>query len=140
MSDALRIALLALPSVRRRWFRRYGLATVGGVVLGSWLLLALLAPWVMRDDPNLVAVASRLEPPSAAHWLGTDALGRDVLTRVVYGARVSLLVGFVVVVVAGGFGTLLGAVAAYARGWAEETLMRLTDLSSVFHPLSWPWR
>jgi peptide/nickel transport system permease protein len=135
MSGALRIALPAVPSVRRRWFRRYGLAAVGGIVLGTWLLLALLAPWVMHDDPNLVAVASRLEPPSPAHWLGTDALGRDVLTRIVYGARVSLLVGFVVVVVAGGFGTLLGAVGAYARGWAEEALMRLTDLVFCFPPI-----
>ena len=98
-------------------------------------LLALLAPWVTRYDPNLVAVANRLQPPSAAHWLGTDALGRDVLTRIVCGALVSLLVGFVVVLVAGGFGTLLGAVAAYARGWAEEALMRLTDLVFCFPPI-----
>ncbi len=135
MSQALQVALPAALSVRRRWLRRYGLAAAGGVVLGTWLLLALFAPWVMHEDPNLVAVANRLQPPSAVHWLGTDTLGRDVLTRIVYGARVSLLVGFVVVLVAGGFGTVFGAVAAYARGWAEEALMRLTDLVFCFPPI-----
>ena len=71
----------------------------------------------------------------AGNWLGTDALGRDVATRVIYGARVSLTVGMVVVLVGALFGTLLGAVAAYARGWAEEGLMRLTDLVFCFPPI-----
>src|SRR6185437_10283037 len=86
-------------------------------------------------DPNAVDVAARLRPPSAINWLGTDALGRDVATRVIYGARVSLAVGMVVVLVGGLFGTLLGAAAAYARGWVEEALMRLTDLVLCFPPI-----
>jgi peptide/nickel transport system permease protein len=89
----------------------------------------------MTYDPNFVDVANRLRPPSATHWLGTDALGRDVMTRIVYGARISLSVGMVVVLVGGLFGTVLGAVAAYARGWAEEALMRTTDLVFCFPPI-----
>jgi peptide/nickel transport system permease protein len=120
---------------RRRWFRRYGLAAAGAVLILAWGLAAVLAPWIMPYPPDLVKVAGRLVAPSAAHWLGTDELGRDVLTRVVYGARTSLTVGFVVVLVAGAFGTLLGAVAAYARGFAEEALMRATDLMFCFPPI-----
>jgi peptide/nickel transport system permease protein len=105
------------------------------VIIVAWVLAAILAPWLTRYDPNFVDVAMRLQPPSASHWLGTDALGRDVATRVIYGARVSLTVGMVVVLVGALFGTLLGASAAYARGWAEEGLMRLTDLVFCFPPI-----
>ena len=135
MSDAAAIVLPAMVSPRRRWLRRYGLAAAGAVVIGIWLLAALFAPLLTPYDPNSVDVARRLLPPSAAHWLGTDALGRDVLTRVIFGARVSLLVGFTVVITGGLFGTVLGAAAAYARGWAEEALMRLTDLVFCFPPI-----
>jgi peptide/nickel transport system permease protein len=131
-------APVAVPRPRPaglRWLRRYGLATLGGAIIVAWIVMAALAPWVMTHDPNFVDVANRLKPPSAAHWLGTDALGRDVLARIVYGARISLSVGMVVVLVGGLFGTLLGAVAAYARGWAEEALMRVTDLVFCFPPI-----
>ena len=119
----------------RRWARRYGLAAGGGAVIVLWILAAAFAPWITPYKPDVVNVAGRLASPSAAHWLGTDELGRDVLTRVIYGARTSLTVGFVVVLVGGAFGTLLGAVAAYARGWAEELLMRATDLMFCFPPI-----
>jgi peptide/nickel transport system permease protein len=108
----------------RRWA---GEATV-------WLL-AVLAPWIAPYPPDVVNVAGRLLPPSDLHWLGTDVLGRDVFTRVLYGARTSLAVGFVVVLLGALFGTLLGAVAAYIRGWAEEALMRATDLVFCFPPI-----
>ena len=120
---------------RSRWRRRYGLAALGGVVIALWVVAALLAPWITPYPPDVVHVATRLLPPSAEHWLGTDVLGRDVLTRVIYGARTSLTVGFVVVLIGGFFGTLLGAVAAYMRGWAEEVLMRVTDLVFCFPPI-----
>lgn len=129
------IVLPAMASPSRRWLRRYGLPVAGAVIIVAWALAALLAPWLLRHDPNFVDVAHRLRPPSLEHWLGTDSLGRDVLARVVYGARISLSVGLVVVLVGGVFGTLLGAVAAYARGWAEEALMRLTDLVFCFPPI-----
>ena len=131
-------AVIATPrmiSPARRWMKRYGLAAAGGVIIVGWLLAALFAPWVSPFDPNFVDVANRLKPPSALHWLGTDALGRDVLSRIIFGARVSLTVGLVVVLVGGLFGTLLGALAAYARGWAEEALMRVTDLVFCFPPI-----
>lgn len=140
MSDIAAALLLAeanatAPARRRRWLRRYGLAAAGGLVIGLWALAALLAPWITPYPPNVVNVAGRLAAPSMAHWLGTDELGRDVLTRVIYGARTSLAVGFAVVLIGGAFGTLLGAVAAYARGWAEEALMRATDLMFCFPPI-----
>ncbi|HEY4174013.1 MAG TPA: ABC transporter permease, partial [Rhodopila sp.] len=120
---------------RRRWRRRYLLAVLGAVVVLVWLLVAVLAPWITLYAPNTVDVAGRLAAPSAAHWLGTDELGRDVLTRIIYGARTSLTVGFTVVLIGGAAGVLVGAVAAYARGWAEEILMRATDLMFCFPPI-----
>ena len=118
-----------------RWARRYGLAAVGGAIILAWLILAGFASWTAPFDPNFVNVTDRLRPPSAEHWLGTDALGRDVFSRVIWGGRISLLVGFTVVLLGAAFGTLLGAVAAYARGWAEEVLMRITDLVFCFPPI-----
>ena len=120
---------------RRRWLRRYGLATLGGVVIALWAIAAVLAPWIAPYSPDVVNVAGRLLPPSDLHLLGTDVLGRDVFTRVLYGARTSLAVGFIVVLLGGLFGTLLGAIAAYVRGWAEELLMRATDLVFCFPPI-----
>ncbi len=120
---------------RRRWRRRYGLATLGGVVIALWAIAAVLAPWIAPYPPDVVNVAGRLLPPSDLHLLGTDVLGRDVFTRVLYGARTSLAVGFIVVLLGGLFGTLLGAIAAYIRGWAEELLMRATDLVFCFPPI-----
>ncbi len=140
MSDVSAALLMAeaaagAPARRRRWLRRYGLPAAGALVILLWALAALLAPWITPYPPNAVQVAGRLAAPSMAHWLGTDELGRDVFTRVIYGARTSLAVGFAVVLIGGAFGTLLGAVAAYARGWAEEALMRATDLMFCFPPI-----
>ena len=132
MSEA---AVTARPAPRRRWLRRYGLASAGAAIILAWLLLALFAPWVTRYDPNAVNTAGRLLPPSSAHWFGTDAIGRDAFTRVIFGARVSLFVGFAVVLSGAAFGTLLGGAAAYARGRAEEALMRVTDLVFCFPPI-----
>jgi len=122
-------------AARRRWLRRYGLAALGGAVILTWGLTALLAGYVAPHPPDLVNVANRLQPPSAAYWLGTDVLGRDVFARVLFGARTSLAVGFTVVILASLFGTILGGVAAYARGWVEEALMRVTDLIFCFPPI-----
>jgi len=129
------ITLPRVATPTARWMRRYGLAAFGAVVIVVWLVLAVFAPWTAPYDPSFVDVADRLRPPSWAHWCGTDALGRDVLSRVIWGARVSLFVGFGVVLIGAAFGTLLGALAAYVRGWAEEALMRLTDLVFCFPPI-----
>jgi len=132
MSD---IALPAVASARRRWTRRYGLPACGATLIVAWLLLAAFGQVISPYDANVVDVAARLQPPSWQHWMGTDQLGRDVATRVVLGARVSLAVGFSVVLIGGVFGMLLGAVAAFVRGWTEEALMRLTDLVFCFPPI-----
>ena len=127
----------AAPSAspRRRWLRRYALPVAGGAVIVFWFAVALLAPVVAPYNPDFVDIAIRLQAPSPSHWLGTDALGRDVLSRVLYGSRISLLAGFSVVLLSAVFGTVLGAIAAYARGRTEEMLMRLTDLVLCFPPI-----
>jgi peptide/nickel transport system permease protein len=129
------IALPAVASARRRWTRRYGLAAFGAIVIVTWVFLAVFGQIISPFDADVVDVAARLQPPSWQHWMGTDQLGRDVATRVMLGARVSLSVGFSVVLIGGLFGTLLGAAAAFIRGWAEEVLMRLTDLVFCFPPI-----
>ncbi len=133
---ALAAASAPLPaSRRRRWLRRYGLASLGAAIILAWILVALFAPLIAPYLPDTVEVTKRLQPPEAAHWLGTDALGRDDLTRLIYGARISLSAGFIVVIVGAVFGTLLGGIAAYARGAVEELIMRATDLVLCFPPI-----
>jgi peptide/nickel transport system permease protein len=135
-AEAIILAAERTPAWRRRrWLRRYGLASLGAAIILFWVLVALLAPVISPYLPDAVEVTKRLQPPEAAHWLGTDALGRDDLTRLIYGARISLFTGFVVVILGAVFGTLLGGIAAYARGWVEELIMRATDLVLCFPPI-----
>ena len=119
----------------RRWQRRYGLPAFGALVVLAWLVIAVGAPLFAPYAPDAVDVSVRLQPPGPAHLLGTDELGRDVLSRLIYGARISLLTGIVVVLVGGIVGTVIGGVAAYAGGWIEEVLMRFTDLVLCFPPI-----
>jgi peptide/nickel transport system permease protein len=123
------------PSRLRRRLRRYGTAWAGGVIVLAWILVAVLAPWISPYEPYAVDVGSRLLPPSAEHWMGTDTLGRDVLSRLLYGARLSLFAGFSVVLLGAAVGTTVGIVAAWARGLWDEALMRLTDLVLCFPPI-----
>lgn len=135
-SDATLDRPVAPPLSRaRRWWRRYGLASLGLAIVLAWLLIALLAPVICPYGPDAVDVTIRLQPPSLAHWLGTDALGRDVLTRLLYGAQISLLTGFVVVIVSAVAGTLVGGIAAFVGGKIEELMMRATDLVLCFPPI-----
>ena len=112
----------AAPGARRQRFRFGRLfkgnraAQAGAVVVVLVVLMALLAPFVAPYEPEAIDLRARMQPPSAAHWFGTDELGRDVLSRVVWGARPSLLVGLVSVAMASLVGTLLGLVAGYAGG------------------------
>ena len=105
------------------------------VLIGAFAICAVLAPIVAPYDPLAQALGSRLEPPSPQHWLGTDQLGRDIASRLLYGARISLVIGIVVVALAGIFGTLVGLVAGYAGGLVDETLMRVTEVFLAFPPL-----
>jgi peptide/nickel transport system permease protein len=113
-------------------FKRNRLAVIGGLVVGSLALLAVLAPAIAPHDPNRPDVRKILDSPSNRHLLGTDQLGRDVLSRMLYGARVSLAVGFVSVGIAATIGILLGATAGYNGGLVDAGIMRLVDLMLVF--------
>ncbi len=111
---------------------RNRLALLGGAVVVVLVAFAVLAPVLAPWDPHRPDVKKILAPPSMKHWLGTDQLGRDVLSRMLYGARVSLAVGFVSVGIAAFIGTMLGAIAGYAGGAVDATVMRLVDLMLVF--------
>jgi peptide/nickel transport system permease protein len=123
-----------MPNEFRRNFRRYALAWAGGLLIVLWVLIAIAAPLIAPDRPDAVDIAQRLQPPSAAHWFGTDALGRDILSRVIYGARISLVAGIVVVLIGGVTGTLIGGLATYIGGKVEEAMMRITDVVMCFPP------
>lgn len=118
-----------------RWRRRYGLAAFGAALVVTWIAIAVLAPWISPYPFEAVDITKRLLPPSAQHWLGTDALGRDVLSRLLWGSRISLFAGIVVVAIGAGIGVVVGGVAAYAGGKAEELMMRVTDLVLCFPPI-----
>jgi peptide/nickel transport system permease protein len=109
-----------------------GSAAAGGAVLAALCADAVLAPWLAPHDPLVQRLELRLEPPSIAHPLGLDELGRDILSRLLFGARTSLAVGLVVVLVAGSIGTAIGAVAGFAGGRLEALLMRATDVFLAF--------
>lgn len=115
-----------------RAFAKNQLAIVGGAVVLVLAALAILAPVLAPWDPYRPDVRKILEPPSRAHPLGTDGLGRDVLSRMLYGARVSLAVGFVSVGIATAIGILLGSAAGYHGGVVDGAVMRLVDLMLVF--------
>ncbi|UDL92848.1 ABC transporter permease [Mesorhizobium sp. PAMC28654] len=125
--------------VWRRLFQR-PLALIGLVIVAIVVGGAILAPWLTGYDPNeqmfdgLTIEGSPL-PPSAHFWLGTDLLGRDLLTRILYGARTSLIIGVVANGVALLIGTLVGVTAGYFRGWIGSVLMRFTDLMMAFPAL-----
>lgn len=111
-------------------------ATIAGLILLLiFAVLALAAPWLSPVDPLHQNISAGLTPPSRAYPLGTDKLGRDLLSRMLYGARISLRVGLLVVISAGGFGALVGLVAGYLRGWVDEALMRVTDIFFAFPSL-----
>ncbi|MFZ1058724.1 MAG: ABC transporter permease [Candidatus Rokuibacteriota bacterium] len=118
-------------------FRHHGVQ-VGGALVALFVGTALLAPWLAPFDPHEVPTglaAASLRPPAPPNALGTDALGRDLLSRVLYGGRVSLLVGVGVELVAALIGALVGLVAGYYGGWLDGLLMRVTDTVMAFPSL-----
>jgi peptide/nickel transport system permease protein len=110
----------------RRLKRRKG-AMVALVVVVLLILVALLAPWIAPYDPTATSFSTVRKAPSWAHWLGTDEVGRDILSRVIFGARASLSAGLVSVGIAVGAGVPLGLLAGYAGGWIDAVLSRLVD-------------
>lgn len=105
---------------------------IGIVLLSLTVIAAIGAPWLAPYDPNKIDPLRVLESPGAQHWLGTDGLGRDVLSRILYGARVSLYSGFLVVSVSMVIGTVIGLVAGYAGGFIDALLMRAMDALLAF--------
>lgn len=126
---------LDVPSAARRRLTRYLLPAIGAAVVAVWAILAILAPLVAPYQPDTVDVVVRLHAPTSAHLFGTDELGRDVFSRVVYGGRTSLPAGLAVVAVGGLLGTLWGGIAAYVGGAIDEAMMRIADVVLAFPPL-----
>jgi peptide/nickel transport system permease protein len=118
----------------RQWlaFKRNPLAVAGLVIVATLLLIAIFAPLIATHDPIAQTLDRRLLAPSSAHFFGTDALGRDIFSRIVHGARVTLVIVLLVVVTVGPLGLLIGASAGYLGGWVDTVLMRVTDVFLAF--------
>jgi peptide/nickel transport system permease protein len=118
----------------RQWliFRTNPMAMTGLAIVLVLLIAALFAPVIATHDPLAQSLDRRLLPPSSTAWFGTDALGRDIFSRIIYGARITLLIVALVVVTVGPIGLLIGCTAGYLGGWADRTLMRVTDVFLAF--------
>jgi peptide/nickel transport system permease protein len=112
--------------------RRNRLAMSGALVVAVLFLISLLAQVIVPYDPNAINAWTVLSPPSWQHWFGTDELGRDVLSRIIFGARISLKVGFVAVGIAVSIGTVVGLVSGYYSGLVDTVMMRFVDIMLCF--------
>src|SRR5271169_4015201 len=124
------LAVLAAPTERRRgartYIRRHPTIVIGGILIGLMVLMAVFAPYLGTVDPQALAPIQRLRWPSPQHWFGTDMLGRDVYSRTIYGARVSLTVGLSVALLSTALGLAIGLLTGFSR-WADAILMRIMD-------------
>jgi peptide/nickel transport system permease protein len=131
-AEVITAQAIGAPS-RSALIRLEGFPLVPVLIIGGIAFAALFANFLAPHDPEVGRLAMRFRPPfwqaggSAAHLLGTDHLGRDVLSRLIFGARVSMVVGFTAVIVAGTFGTALGIISGYLGGWVDQVIMRVTD-------------
>ncbi len=123
---------MRLLSVIGKRFSRNRLSVIGAITVTCLIILSLLAPFVSPYDPTAIDVHNVLSPPSKAHPLGTDELGRDVLSRMIWGSRVSLKVGFVAVGIALLIGIIIGAIAGFYGGKVDAVLMRFVDIMLAF--------
>ena len=112
--------------------RRYGLVTLGGLLVAAFVAAALFAPAIAPRDPYELDIGAMLSGPSAEHWLGTDELGRDVLSRSIYAAQISMQVALIAVGVGLIGGTIIGVISAYFGGWVDLVLMRAMELLFSF--------
>ena len=111
-----------------RLLLRNPLAVIGGAIILLLILTAAFAPLIAPESPLGQNLSNRLLPPSAEHWMGTDELGRDIFSRVVFGARITLLIVVLVAVISAPLGMVLGAVSGYFGGWTDRILMGITDI------------
>jgi peptide/nickel transport system permease protein len=119
-------AAMARPSLRWRWLRKHPTLILGALLLVIMAVIALAAPWIATHNPLSINPLMRLKPPSAEHYFGTDALGRDVFSRTVWGGRVSLVVAVSVAILSTVLGVALGLLAGFVR-WADPIVMRIMD-------------
>jgi peptide/nickel transport system permease protein len=133
---------VAIARARPAWWRRLRLGLMGPVllILSAFVLIALFAPLIAPYDPNAQNLLARIKPPDTVsrhfhYLLGSDELGRDLLSRMIYGARVSLLVAFLSVMLSGTIGAGLGMIAGYKRGWIEIIVMRVVDIFLSVPPI-----
>ena len=117
-----------ISSLFWRRFKKNRLAVIGGIIVAMLFAIAILAPFIAPHDPDAINVRHVLEPPSLQHPFGTDDLGRDILSRVIYGSRISLAVGFVAVGIATIAGIIFGALSGYYGRWADTVIMRFVDI------------
>jgi peptide/nickel transport system permease protein len=111
-----------------RRFRKHKIALVGGLGIISLLLFIIIGSLLIPlENANYVDLSARLSRPSATHWLGTDSTGRDGFNRIVYGGQISLIIGFLAVLISVSVGTVIGGMAAYYGGWVDSILMRFTE-------------
>ena len=129
---SLMVEPVVLSSSLLRRVRRSPSAVLGATILFLMLFAALFAPLIAPYDPNLQETANRLAVPSVAHWIGTDAFGRDLLSRLLYGARPTLLLVLFVVLLMAPTGIVIGVLAGYFGGITERILMRITDIVMSF--------
>ena len=125
----------ALGLAYRRWRRFSGnpLSVFGLSILMLLVIVAVIGPWIAPHDPLRQVLSDRLLPPgSASHWLGTDQLGRDILSRIIYGSRLTLSIAILVVVVVVPIGLMIGTTAGFFGGWVDNVLMRVTDIALAF--------
>jgi glutathione transport system permease protein len=115
-----------------RRFRRKRVALAAGLVILLIVLAAAFAPWVAPYAPAAPDYNNVLAGPSAAHWLGTDSYGRDIFSRIIWGGRISLSVGFISVAIGGAVGVVLGLLAGYLGGWVDSLIMRFSDVLLAF--------
>ncbi|WP_078408444.1 nickel transporter permease [Priestia abyssalis] len=125
---------MAVSPWKEAWkgFRKNKLALVGAFIVLFFILLAAFAPMIAPQGINEQDLAKRLQPPSSEHWFGTDDFGRDILSRVIYGARISLWVGFFSVLGSVVVGTILGIVAGYYGKWVDTVISRVFDIMLAF--------
>jgi peptide/nickel transport system permease protein len=134
-ASLLPVAAQPAARVRGRHIRgvlRSRSIVIGGAVILIVAILAISAPYIAPFSPEQIGAGRRLSPPNAAHWLGTDEFGRDILSRILFGARLTLYIGIVAVGIGFTCGVAIGAVAAYAGGWLGSLLMRTIDLLYTF--------
>jgi len=108
------------------------LTLIGTIMVAFIIIIGITAPLICPYDPNIMDIPSRLQAPSLAHFFGTDEMGRDVFTRVIYGARISITVGLSIVVIAAGVGCFFGSISGYAGGKVDRVIMACTDMVLSF--------